>query len=154
MSAWTMDIDDMEQGATWTLGFVYHLPTIDGDTGEVVVDDDGDPVPGAAKSLAGCTARMQIRKTVKSDEAIITATSLSLDDDPEFGERIILEAGDVTGRIDIVLTDADTDLMTITKGVYDLEVEYPITGSELRPFVERVLEGAVVNTLNVTKVDT
>lgn len=158
MSAWVQDLE-IEQGATFALGFVYYDPVIDPITGEVELDVDGNPVPGAAKPLTGCTARMQIKKKIKDTEAditTVTGTSEAYDQvNAPYGGRIILEAGGVTGRVDIVFTDADTDLITYTEGVYDLEIEYPLqVGSELRPFVERVLEGAIVNTLNVTKVDT
>lgn len=152
MSAWVQPIET-EQGATFTLGFVYHNPVIDNVTGLVTLDSNGDPVPGTAKSLAGCTARMQIRQTLKK-EAVVTGTSQDPVAFPEQGGRILLEAGAVTGRIDIVLTDADTDLITFEDGVYDLELEYPLQTGELRPFVERILMGSVTNTLNVTKVDT
>lgn len=150
MAALDVDIE-IEQGATFTLGFVYYEPTLDVD-GNVVLDTDGNPVPGDPKDLTGCTARMQLRARVGDTEAIVTATSEAADSEDGFGGRITL--GGNTGRVDIVLTDADTDLVTVKKGVYDLEIEYPIQSGELRPYVERVLMGAFTNTLNVTKVDT
>ncbi len=149
MTAWTRDIY-VEQGATFPMGFVVHELTLDND-GEVVKDADGNPVPGPARDLSGCTARMQIRRKVNAEDVLVEATSLDLDDDPDSGQRIVVESGGVTGRIDVQLTDLDTDKLNVTKGVYDLEIVYPQQPGELRPFTERVLQGNVTISLNVTR---
>ena len=170
MGAWSTDID-IEQGATFTLGFRYCDPVLD-DNGNVVMEPPASqrPKPGNPKDLRRCTARMQIKKSLKDTTAAVTATSLPPSDDPTDGSgRIVLADADLqpdpptvvtdpdnplTGRIDIILTDADTDKIDFTKGVYDLEIEYPLVPGELRPRVERILEGAVNITLNVTRIDT
>ncbi len=144
-----------QQGATFTYGFVYHEPELDVDD-NVVLDDDGNPVPGDPKDLTGVLARLQIRTGSKppGDEVIVNATSLDPASEEAIAEgagRIFLQSGAVQGRIDIVLTDLDTELLTMKKAVYDLELEWPIQSGEIRPFVERILEGQVINTLNVTR---
>src|SRR4051794_21146394 len=116
MSAWSADIK-IEQGATFTLGFFYYDPMLDGqgNVAQPVQPDTSKP-----KDLTGCTARMQIKKAVKDTTAAVTATSEDAVAFPEQGGRIVL--GGLTGRIDIILTDADTDAIGFTKGVYDLEL--------------------------------
>lgn len=149
MTAWVRDIY-IEQGASFPLGFVLHELTLD-TNGEIVPDANGNPVPGPAKDLTGCIARMQIRARVNEPTALVTATSHSLDEDPVGGQRILLQAGDVQGRVDVMLTDQDTMLITAKKAVYDLEIVHPLQEGELRPFVERVLQGSVICDLNVTR---
>lgn len=151
MTAWTQDIY-IEQGASFPMGFVLHEAVLDVN-GEIVRDEDGNPVEGPAKDLTGYTARMQIRKNKKA-EVLIEATSLPLGDaDPTVvsNGRILLQAGSVTGRVDILLTDLDTEKMTYTKGVYDIEIVRPLQPGELRPFTERVMQGTVTCDLNVTR---
>lgn len=140
-----------EQGATFTFGFVYCRPTLDAN-GQLVLDANGDPVPGEPFDLTGCTARMQIRQKINDPKVILNATSGDPVDDAAIAAgagRLVL--GGTTGRIDIILTDRDTDLITIRKGVYDLELEWPLQPGEIRPRVERLLQGGIVNTLNVTR---
>lgn len=151
MPAWKRDIY-IEQGATFPLGFVLHELVLDSD-GEIVLDSDGNPQVGSARDLTGCSARMQIRPKVKSDEVLVEATTGAITSDNPTGERIILQAGNVTGRVDVVLTDLDTDKVDVTKAVYDLEIIYPQDSGELRPFTERVLQGVVYCDLNVTRDD-
>lgn len=140
-----------ESGATFRLGFVYCEPLVDVD-GDLILDGEGNPQEGDPVSLAGCVARMQIRSKVADETAWVTATSETFDvDDAPFGGRIFLELGSVTGRIDVVLTDEDTMDIIKTKGVYDFEIEFPIQSGEIRPRVERLLEGTVLNDLNVTR---
>ena len=120
----------VEQGATFVLGFTWHQ--------QGPPDSAGDPTVGAAYDLTGASARMQIRKTVTSP-VLVEATT-------ENG-RITL--GGATGRVDVVLTDADTDLLTGKRGVYDLEVEMGPAGSDAQ--VRRLMQGAVVISPNVTR---
>lgn len=132
----------IEQGATFTLGFAWHRagPEVDG------VVTPGDPY-----DLTGCTARMQIRK--KQGEApLVTATS----EDASTPEAIAAGAGRIvlggeTGRIDITLTDADTDLLVVKAAVYDLEIVWPLQSGELRPRVDRLLKGSVTVDPNITQ---
>jgi hypothetical protein len=114
----------IEQGATFTLGFNWHRegPTVDG------VATPGDPY-----DLTGWVARMQFRKSQQAP-ALVSATST---------DKITL--GGVTGRIDVKLTDEDTDALTTRSCLYDLELESP-TGD-----VHRLLEGAVTISPNITQ---
>lgn len=109
----------IEQGATKTFGLVW---------------SHGDSVDDATPyDLTGCTARMQIRNKVNTP-VLLEATT---------------ENGDITlgadGVIAVKLSDEKTDLLTVTKAVYDLEVEFP--GGD----VARVVEGQVTISPNVTR---
>jgi len=117
MTAAPRDLD-IEQGSTFTLGFNWHQ--------EGPPDANGDPTPGDPYDLTGCTARMQIRRK-QGDPVLLTATS----DPPTTPEAITAGAGRIvlggaTGRIDITLTDEDTDLLSARTAVYDLEIEWPL----------------------------
>lgn len=149
MTAWVRDIT-IEQGASFPLGFVLYELTYDGD-GEVVVDGEGNPVLGAARNLTGCKGRMMIRKKIADATPLMSVNSDDPGDNPEEGGRVVFQAGNVAGRVDIMLTDLDTDKVNVTAGFYDFEIEYPQVEGEIRPFVERVLQGAVVCKLNVTR---
>lgn len=115
----------IEQGATFTLGFVWHQ------AGPVV---DGEVTPGDPYDLTGWVARMQIRKAQQSP-ALVDASSTN--------GKITL--GGATGRIDVKLTDEDTDLLTTKTALYDLELENP-TGD-----VFRLLQGPVTVDPNITQ---
>ena len=125
----------IEQGATYPCGFnCYHE----------VLPPTVPPTPDLANPWlfpAGTSARMQIREFVGAP-VLVEASTLN--------GRIVLGATD--GRIDITLTDADTDLLTVEAAVYDLEVVYPvpITLPPTEPVVVRVLQGPVVVSPNVT----
>lgn len=146
MAAAEKDLD-VDQGATFYLGFTWYPPG--------PLDESGMPT-GSPHDLTGCTARMQIRQK-QGSPVVITATSEDPGDpiDPNLvaagAGRISL--GGVTGRIEITLTDEDTDQLNFKKGVYDLEVEWPLQAGEIRPHVDRVLQGAVIVDPNVTQVD-
>ncbi len=145
MTAQVADIY-IEQGATFLLSCQLFDPLYD-DDGNLVLDEDGNIQPGEPRDLTGCWARMQIRPRPKSATAYVTATSKELADDPLAGGRIILGPD---GHLDIELTDLDTMAITREEVVYDLELVNPDAG-RLRPFVERVLQGAVTCNLNVTR---
>jgi hypothetical protein len=109
----------IEQGSTFTLGFNWHK--------EGPLDANGAPTPGDPYDLTGCTARMQIRRK-QGDPVLMTATS----DPPVDAAAIAAGAGRIvlggaTGRVDITLTDEDTDLISARSAVYDLEIEWPLT---------------------------
>lgn len=135
----------IEQGATFHLGFNWHR------AGPVV---DGVVTPGDEYDLTGCFARMQIRRK-QGDPILFTATSEDPGDplDPELVDagagRIVL--GGVTGRIDITLTDEDTDIISARSAFYDLEIVWPIQPGELRPRVDRLLKGPTSNDPNITQ---
>lgn len=117
----------IEQGATFSLGFNwYHeSTTTPGEPGEPYLF----PV--------GTFARMQIRSKVSTPTHLLEATT-------EDG-RITLGVDD--GRIELVLSDEDTMALVGKSGVYDFEIEF--VGGQ----VERVLQGGVVVSPNVTRTD-
>lgn len=136
----------IEQGATFTLGFTWVRQALDAN-GDPILDAGGQPVAGNPYDLTGCTARMQVRRK-QGDAVLVTATSAATGPG---ANRIFL--GGETGRIEVTLTDEDTDLLTSKTGVYDLEIEWPIKPGELRPRVDRLLQGPVTVDPNVTQVD-
>jgi hypothetical protein len=128
----------IEQGATFTLGFSWcRNGPIDPAT--------GNPTAGDPYDLTNCTARMQIRKTLSGPVLLAAAT-----DSPLTASHITL--GGVLGRVDIVLIDADTALLTTRTGGYDLEIQFPSV-DDAPGRVVRVLEGPVTVDLNWTRVE-
>lgn len=126
----------IEQGATFVLGFTWH------DEGPVV---SGVVTPGDPKDLTGCIVRMQIRQS-QGSPVLVTATSES---SGTGADRI--KVNDPTGRIEVTLTDEDTDLLTSATCVYDLEIEWPIQSGEIRPRVDRLLKGSITVDPNITQ---
>jgi hypothetical protein len=94
-----------------------------------------DPVY-TSHSLAGCTARMQIRQAINSP-VLVSLTSES--------GGLILEAEAVTGQIDLVISAEQSALLETRKAVYDLELVYP-SGD-----VVRLLQGKITISMNVTE---
>jgi hypothetical protein len=92
---------------------------------------DGD---GQLLDLSGCSARMQVR-------AKLTDASPVLDLTTENG-GITLTAD---GWLRVRATDEATDVLTITRGVYDLELEWP-SGD-----VDRLFKGKVTVDPSVTR---
>ena len=137
----------IEQGATFTLGFAWHRQALDVN-GNPILDASGNPTPGDPYDLTGCTARMQIRRK-KGDPVLLAATSAPADPAVPGSGRIVL--GGTTGRIDVTLTDEDTNTLTVRAAVYDLELEWPLKTGELRPRVDRLLQGSVTIDPNVTQ---
>lgn len=143
----------IEQGATFQLGFTWHQ--------QGPLDANGNPTPGTPYDLTGCTVRMQIRRK-QGDPALVTATSDDSGSGITGAGRIFIGgppavgwvADPTNGRIDVVLTDADTDAITSKTCVYDLEVEWPLQAWELSPRVDRLLEGTVTVDPNITQVAT
>lgn len=113
----------IEQGATFRLGFTWTQES------ETTPGTPGDPY-----DITGCTARMQIRKSL-SAPAFVTATT----------ENGKIEIGDTDGHIAVYLSDEDTDLLISRTAVYDFEIEFP--GGD----VYRLLEGKVTISPNVTR---
>ena len=77
--------------------------------------------------LTGCTARMQVRKTVNDTTILDTLTT-------ENGKLVIND--DLTGKFQINLTATQTEQYKFINAAYDLEIVFP-TGEP----VYRVLSG-------------
>lgn len=155
MAAVVMDPPlEIECGATLTLSFIYHQLELDED-GEIVLDEDDNPVLGDPQSLDGCLVRMQVRKKARAEDVFMYGDSSAYDaDDNPQGGRIVLEADDEVGRVDIIFTDLDTMQCQALKTAYfDVECVYPIQSGELRPFTERILEGPAVIDPNTTRTE-
>lgn len=85
----------IEQGATFVLPITWK-------------DPNGDPI-----DITNYSARMQIRRTVKASEVLLSLTS----DDGD------IELGGVAGTIVVTIPATVTDTLLVTRGVYDLELE-------------------------------
>lgn len=85
--------------------------------------------------LTGYTARMQIRPYVSSELVLIDATS----------ENAMIVISPTLGKVEIQLTPAQTELLTFTKSVYDMELVSP--SSE----VIRLVQGVVLVSPQVTR---
>jgi hypothetical protein len=109
----------IEQGTTFDLVVIWK-------------DFDGNPI-----NLNGYEARMQIRTSYPDYEVFA-----DLDTQDSNGSIAI---NDTQGRIAVTLEAGETELLSIRRGVYDLEVISP-TGR-----VTRLLEGAVNITAEVTR---
>lgn len=121
----------VEQGTTFFLGFNWHKP------GSVV---NGVVTPGDPYDLTGCEVRMQIRK--KRGEAVLVEATTA-------NGRV--EVDGPAGRIEVTLTDLDTDALNIRSAYYDLEVVWPLAQGEVRPRVDRLLKGSVQIDPNITQ---
>jgi hypothetical protein len=114
----------IEQGATFEFSFKWchagSTPT----------------TPGVPYDLTNAIARMQIRKAQKGT-LLLDAKSDGVD--PE------ITLGGITGRITVLLTDQDTDMLAYKVSVYDLEVELA------SGHVYRLLQGNVTVDPNVTQ---
>lgn len=90
---------------------------------------------GVAVNLTGYTARMQVRSTLESAEALIELTTAN--------GRIAL--GGAAGTITLTISATDTAALTAGRGVYDLEL---VSGSGI---VTRLLQGVATISRNVTR---
>ena len=115
MAATTYDIL-IEQGATFSQVITYKES-------------------GGAVDLTGYTARMQVRSTLESAEALIELTTAN--------GRIAL--GGAAGTITLTISATDTAALTAGRGVYDLEL---VSGSGI---VTRLLQGVCPISRNVTR---
>jgi hypothetical protein len=93
--------------------------------------------PAEPVNLTGCTARMQIRKSVNSSEILDTLTT-------ENGKLSIYDP--VLGKLRIDIEHTVSTSYTFTGGVYDLEIIYPSEGP-----VYRILEGCFAAIPEVTR---
>lgn len=92
--------------------------------------------PPVAVNLTGCTARMQIRKSVNDTTVLDTLTT-------ENGKLVIHEPSD--GKFKIVIAANVSTAYTFTSAVYDLEI---IFGNGT---VTRVIEGCLTAAPEVTR---
>jgi hypothetical protein len=88
--------------------------------------------------LTGCTARMQVRQA--RGKPLIFEVSTSTTDG-----SLAVQPGGVLGRIDVWLSDENTDLLDLKITKYDIEVAFP--GGD----VQRVLEGRITSNPSITK---
>lgn len=109
---------EIDQGATFRRRFVWKTGT--------------PPVP---VDLTGCTARMQIRPDITSDEVLVELTT----------ENGGITLGDADGTIDLYISAEDTAKVEAAIGVYDLEL---VTADG---DVDRVLSGTVTISPEVTR---
>lgn len=114
----------VEQGATYISTITWRNPP--------APDGDGLPV-----DLTGYTARMQMRRNVNSTEALIEMTDAN--------GRLVFDADRTTGKLQMVLSAADTAALSAPNAVYDLEL---ISAGGV---VTRLLEGAVAISKEVTR---
>lgn len=114
MLAGLLDIE-IEQGATFELVFIYQ-------------DEQGNPF-----DLTGMTARMQLRRTYNSPDALLSLTNAN--------GRIIFDP--FIGKITLRVSATDTTPLN-GSGVYDLEL---IDGAT----VNRILEGSFKVCAEATK---
>jgi len=121
MAAATYNIS-VEQGDTWTLSLVYRAPN----------NDDGSP--GDPFDLTGCVAAMQIRTAVGATPPLVSLTETSG-----------ITLGTTDGSISIIITEAQTNLITTTRAKYDLHLTFP-DGT-----TRRLLEGKVTITPSITE---
>lgn len=115
MAAGQYDIT-CEQGATFTRTLQW-------------LDENEAPV-----DLTGYTARMHVRKTVKSATTLVELTTAN--------SRIVLTP--LTGTLDLILTATETAALA-DSGVYDLELVSP------GGVVQRILEGKFTLSREVTR---
>ncbi len=91
-------------------------------------------IDDVAVNITGYTARMQIRKTIRSTSAVVSLTQASG-----------LTLGGSAGTIQIVISATATAALDAGRYVYDLEL---VSAGGV---VTRVLEGAFVLTAEVTR---
>jgi hypothetical protein len=92
---------------------------------------------GVVIDLTGYTARMQVRKSVKSNDILLALTT----------ENGGITIGGSAGTINIKAIAEHTALLTIKSGVYDLEL-IPPSGED---DVFRLLQGSVTVSPEVTR---
>ena len=117
----------------------YRLPlVVDVDTIELNDFDASDLKPyvnsgrivySAPSSLVGCEVRAQVRTKIGGDVLFVWNSNLSATPAPSAGGTVVIDGASVTLNIDAVTTAA----LDWSKGVYDVEVEFP--GGEVRELI-------------------
>jgi len=118
MAAFKINLS-IDQGATFHKGITWKV---------------GDPTP-LPVDLTGCTARMQVRESIDSENIFIELTT-------ENG-RITL--GTTDGSVSLDINATDTAALDWKRGVYDLEIIFA------NGVVRRLLSGTVVVSPEVTR---
>lgn len=90
--------------------------------------------PATPVDLTGCSALMHIRARMRDASPIVSASTSN-------GKLTV----DANGNINLILTVADTTLLNMKEGVYDLEVT--LTNGD----VERLVAGKVYVSPQVTR---
>ena len=112
----------IEQGATFAKSILWK-------------DSDGDAI-----DISGYTVTMQVRENLDSVSPILTGAS------GNGGTiSITLEAGAVTGLIDILITAANTANLDFVKASYDIEAN---DGSDV---ITRLMEGTITLSKEITR---
>lgn len=96
-----------------------------------------NPTTNLAKNLTGYDARAKMKKSYNSDSA----------DTVDFTSIVTAPAAD--GIITLALTNSQTDSLKAGRYVYDVEIFYADSDSNI--IVERVLEGRIQVTPSVTR---
>lgn len=122
----TFDLD-VDQGSTKRFSLTWNTNT--------GTDDAPVLVP---RDLTGCTAKMQVR--VAHGKPVLVEISTE-----SVNGNIVLQTGGATGRLDIWLSDENTDLLTVKTTHYDLEVSFP--GGD----TYRLLQGKITTSLAITQ---
>lgn len=117
----------IEQGATFRLAMVYGRK--DGTT-----DSQGNLIV-TPYDITGCIARMQIRPR---RQGVVLASATTTNGGIEITDPL-------AGKLVITIHPDATDLLTMRKALYDLELQYP-SGD-----IVRVLQGAVTISANITE---
>jgi hypothetical protein len=86
--------------------------------------------------LTNCTARMQVRASVDSEDVLVEYTTT--------GGNLILDG--TTGKVRLQIDHTDTAALDFEAGVYDLEIVQPSSTS-----VRRLMEGDFVVKAEVTR---
>ena len=107
-------------------GGTYTLPLIWQDSNKTPID------------ITGRLARMQVRSSHADTTVLLELTTEN--------DRIIL--GGIYGTIKLALTAAETEAITWTFGVYDLELYYDDSGTEV---VDKILYGNITIIPEVTR---
>ena len=120
--------------ATITSSSIVSLNDVDSEL-YTTYTSGGNLVAYTPLSLAGCTARMQIRETAESTTtlaSLVSPTDIALDD--------------TAHTVTITISATATAAYTFTQGVYDLEVVVTATG-----VVTKILSGNVYVLSEVTR---
>lgn len=136
----------IEQGATFIWAFQWCSVETDVD-GNIVYDDNGNPVASDPRDLTGWQVRMQVRKTQGAAPLLDGSTvngKITLGKDPEDVEAT---PDPTNGWVWIEFEDEDTDLITSATSKYDIEAEDP-DGR-----VYRLWQGTVTTDPNITQED-